>query len=154
VAIAMVITLIVAAVWGLGQVVDLLSPVLGRWRSRGARVPAVAGGGSLSGGKIPSGRAIILVFILALAVIAGVLASVIPQWWWKRRTWRRKFPEYSRNFRCASMISWRIPGFLRHFLPPPRARMPILRTAPTRLNRAGLGHELLTGSLPEAARGC
>ncbi len=95
-AVAAVIALIVAVVWGLGRVVDLLSPVL--WPL------AIAGGVAcllapvvdfLERKKLSRGAAIILVFIVALAVITGVLASVIPQVIVETQQLAEKVPEYS-----------------------------------------------------------
>jgi len=79
-AVATVIALIVVAVWGLGRVLDLLSPVL--WPLAIAAVVACLLSPVVDffeSKKIPRARAIILVFVMAFALVLGVLASVIPQ---------------------------------------------------------------------------
>ena len=97
-AMAAVVALVVAAVWGLGRVVDLLSPVL--WPLAIAGViacllsPVVD---FLVRRKLPRGRAIILVFVAAFAVIVGVLASVIPQVVAETQQLAAKVPEYSQK---------------------------------------------------------
>src|SRR5471032_840994 len=80
-AIAAVIALIVAAFWGLGRFLDLLSPVL--WPLAIAAVVACLLSPLVDWleirHKLPRARAIILVFIVAFAVVLAVLVSVIPQ---------------------------------------------------------------------------
>jgi predicted PurR-regulated permease PerM len=79
-AIATLVTLIVALVWGLGRVLHVLSPVL--WPVAVAGVlaclldPVVD---FLIRRKVPRTRAIVFVFILALLIVVGLLASVVPQ---------------------------------------------------------------------------
>ena len=79
-AVATVIGLIVAGVWGLGRVIDLLSPVL--WPLAVAGVVACLLSPVVDffeKRNIPRARAILLVFVIAFAVVLGVLASIIPQ---------------------------------------------------------------------------
>ena len=79
-AVATVIALIVTAVWGLGRVLDLLSPVL--WPLAIAGVVACLLSPVVDffeRKKIPRARAIILVFVMAFALVLAVLTSVIPQ---------------------------------------------------------------------------
>jgi predicted PurR-regulated permease PerM len=79
-AIATIVALIVALVWGLGQVLDVLSPVI--WPLAVAGVlaclldPVVD---FLVGRKVPRMRAIAVVFALALVIVLGLAASVVPQ---------------------------------------------------------------------------
>jgi predicted PurR-regulated permease PerM len=148
-AVATVIALIVAAVWGLGRVLNLLSPVL--WPLAIAAVlacllaPVVD---FFERKKIPRARAIILVFVFAFAIVLGVLASVIPQVVMETEQLASKVPEYSGRLqaRVKEFIA-QPPDFLRHFLPKP----------PTDANAAGSPEnpalasatDWLTGSLPE-----
>ncbi len=96
VAVAAVVALVVATVWGLGRVVDLLSPVL--WPLAIAAVIACLLSPVVDffvRRKVSRGAAIILVFVAAFAVIAGVLASVIPQVVVETQELAAKVPEYS-----------------------------------------------------------
>lgn len=79
-AIAAIVALVVMLVRGLGQVLDVLSPVI--WPLAVAGVlaclldPVVD---FLVGKKIPRSRAIAVVFALALVIVLGLAASVVPQ---------------------------------------------------------------------------
>lgn len=79
-AVAALVGVLVAAVWGLGRVLSVLAPVL--WPIAVAAVlaclldPVVE---FLVRRKVPRTRAIAVVFALALLIIAGLTASVIPQ---------------------------------------------------------------------------
>jgi predicted PurR-regulated permease PerM len=120
-ALAAVVALVVAAVWGLGRVVNLLSPVL--WPLAIAAViacllsPVVD---FFERRKLSRGVATILVFVIAFAVIAGVLASVIPQVVVETEQLAAKVPEYSAKLQARiHEINLHPPEFLRHFLPKP-----------------------------------
>ncbi len=95
-ALATLVALIVALVWGLGQVVQILSPVL--WPLAVAGVlaylldPVVDW---LEKKQVPRTRAIICVFVLALLMIAAVFASVIPQIVLQTRELVAKVPDYT-----------------------------------------------------------
>jgi predicted PurR-regulated permease PerM len=120
-AVATVIMLIVAAVWGLSRLLDVLSPVL--WPLAVAAVVACLLSplvGWLEKRNVPRTRAIILVFIVAFALVAGVLASVIPQVVVETQQLAVKVPEYSERLqqRIGKLIA-EPPAFLRHFLPAP-----------------------------------
>jgi len=149
-AVGTIVMLIVAAVWGLGRVLDLLSPVL--WPLAIAAVvacllsPVVD---FLERRKIPRGRAIIMVFIMAFAIIAGVLASVIPQVVVETQDLAAKVPEYSVKLqaRVHDLIA-NPPEFLRHFLPPPDAATTSPTDGPDKSALASATN-WLTGSLPE-----
>jgi len=79
-AIAALVGVLVAAVWGLGRVLSVLAPVL--WPIAVAAVlaclldPVVE---FLTRRKVPRTRAIVVVFVLALLIVAGLAASVVPQ---------------------------------------------------------------------------
>lgn len=79
-ALAVIITLIVALLWGLGRVLHVLGPVL--WPVAVAGVlaclldPVVA---FLVRRRVPRTRAILVVFGLALVIVAGVAGSVVPR---------------------------------------------------------------------------
>ena len=148
-AVATVIALIVAAVWGLGRILNLLSPVL--WPLAIAAVVACLLSPVVDffeRKKIPRARAIILVFVFAFAIVLGVLASVIPQVVMETEQLAAKVPEYSERLqtRVKEFIA-QPPDFLRHFLPKP----------PTDANAAGNPENpalasattLLVGGLPE-----
>jgi predicted PurR-regulated permease PerM len=78
-AIAVLVALVAALIWGLGRLLDLLAPVL--WPLAVAGViaylldPVVDG---LERRKVPRTRAIVTVFCLAGAVVVGLLGSVVP----------------------------------------------------------------------------
>ena len=147
-AVATVVALIVAAVWGLGRVLDLLSPVL--WPLAIAGVVACLLSPVVDffeRKKVPRGRAIILVFIAACAVVLGVLASVIPQVVLETEQLAAKVPEYSERLQTkANEFIAQPPELLRHFLPPP----PADATATGKPENSALASATnwLTGSLP------
>lgn len=151
-AVAAVIALIVAAVWGLGRVLNLLSPVL--WPLAIAAVIACLLSPLVDffeRKKIPRARAIILVFVMAFALVLAVLASVIPQVVVETEQLASQVPEYSERLqtRVKEFLA-HPPEFLRHFLPPPQS--------PTTPGANAAGHQensalasatdWLTGSLP------
>jgi predicted PurR-regulated permease PerM len=80
VAIATIVALIVALVWGLGQVLDVMAPVI--WPLAVAGVvaclldPVVD---FLVRRKVPRMRAITMVFAMALVIVVGLTASIVPQ---------------------------------------------------------------------------
>jgi predicted PurR-regulated permease PerM len=120
-AVATVIALIVATVWGLSRLLDVLSPVL--WPLAVAAVVACLLSPLvdwLERRKLSRARAIILVFIVAFALFAGVLASVIPQVVVETQQLAAKVPEYSERLqqRVGKLIA-EPPELLRHFLPAP-----------------------------------
>ena len=120
-AVATVIGLIVAGVWGLGRVIDLLSPVL--WPLAVAGVVACLLSPVVDffeKRNIPRARAILLVFVIAFAVVLGVLASVIPQVVVETKELASKVPEYSQRLqaRVNDFIA-HPPEIVQHFLPAP-----------------------------------
>ncbi|HEY4415432.1 MAG TPA: AI-2E family transporter [Verrucomicrobiae bacterium] len=120
-AVGVVVGLLVAGVWGLSQLLNVLKPVL--WPLAIAGVvacllsPAVD---FFERRKIPRVRAIILVFVITFAIVAGVLASVIPQVVIETRELAHKVPEYSQRLqnRTKQFIA-QPPELLRRFLPKP-----------------------------------
>ncbi len=110
----------VMAVWGLSRALDLLSPVL--WPLAVAAVVACLLSplvGWLEARKLSRTRAVLLVFVFAFVLFAGVLASVIPQVVVETRELAAKVPEYSQKLqnRINGFIA-HPPDFLRHFFPP------------------------------------
>ena len=79
-AIAIIVALLVALVWGLGRVLHVFAPVI--WPLAVAGVlaclldPVVD---FLVRKQVPRIRAILVVFVLALVIVVGLLASVVPQ---------------------------------------------------------------------------
>ena len=148
-AVAAIVLVLVAAVWGIGRVLNLLSPVL--WPLAIAAVVACLLAPVVNffeRKKIPRARAIILVFIMAAAVIAAVLASIIPQVVVETQELAAKVPEYSQRLqaRVHDFVA-HPPEFLRRFLPPPDAAA----NATTGSEKTALAAATnwLTGSLPE-----
>ncbi len=79
-AVATVIGLVAGGIWGLSRLLQILSPVL--WPLALAAVAACLLSpvvDFLERRKIPRVRAILLVFLAAIAVVTGVLASVVPR---------------------------------------------------------------------------
>jgi predicted PurR-regulated permease PerM len=150
-AVATVIALIVAAVWGLGRVLDLLSPVL--WPLAIAAVVACLLSPVVDffeRKKVPRARAVILVFIMAFALVLGVLASVIPQVVVETEQLAAKVPEYSARLqiRINEFIA-QPPELLRHFLPRPESATEASPTANQENPALASATDWLTGSLPE-----
>jgi predicted PurR-regulated permease PerM len=118
-AIASVVALIVAAIWGLGRMLNLLSPVL--WPLAIAAVvaylldPVV---NWLEHRKVSRTRAIALVFVVAFSLVAGVLGSVIPQVVVEVHELVTKTPAYVLNLRHRAEV-WvaHSPDIVRQVLP-------------------------------------
>jgi predicted PurR-regulated permease PerM len=95
-AIATLVSLIVTLVWGLGQVIQMLSPVL--WPLAVAGVLAylldpVVDWMEKKG--VPRTRAIVGVFVIALLLITAVFGSVIPQIVLQTRDLTSRVPDYT-----------------------------------------------------------
>jgi len=119
-AVAAVIGLIAGAVWGLGRILDLLSPVL--WPLAVAAVVACLLSPVVDffeQRRIPRARAILLVFVLAFTVVLGVVASVIPQVILETKLLASRVPEYSHRLqgRVDGLIA-HPPAWVQRFLPP------------------------------------
>lgn len=116
---AVIVGLVVGAVWGLGRVLHVLSPVL--WPIAVAGVlaylldPVVD---FLQRKGAPRARAIIVVFVTAFLILAGLLASVVPQVVLETQELTRKIPGYTKHLeqRVDEFIS-HPPEWLKRFLP-------------------------------------
>ena len=106
VAVAVMVGLLGAVVWSLGQLLRLLSSVL--WPLAVAGVlaylldPLVD---QLGRRGVPRARAILLVFVTALAVVAGTLASVVPQVYRETQQFAERVPGYSQKVQLQ-INSW------------------------------------------------
>src|SRR5207247_412109 len=117
-AVAVLAALGVALVWGLGKILEILSPVL--WPLAVAGVlaylldPVVD---FLEQRAIPRTRAIILVFIMAVVLLLGMAASVVPQLVNETRDLAMKIPSYTQRLRTG-VERWanNPPLLLRKFL--------------------------------------
>jgi predicted PurR-regulated permease PerM len=148
-AVATVIALIVAAVWGLGRILNLLSPVL--WPLAIAAViacllsPVVD---FFERKKIPRARAIILVFVMAFVLVLAVLASIVPQVVDETQDLAARVPDYSKRLqvRVGEFVA-QPPEFLRHFMPKPAENANA--TSNPENSALASATDWLTGSLPE-----
>jgi predicted PurR-regulated permease PerM len=125
-ALAAVVAVAAAAIWGLGQVVKLLSPVL--WPLAIAAVVACLLSpivDILETRKLSRKRAILLVFVLAFGLVGAIFASVIPQVVDETEQLVAKVPEYTTRLqdRITHFLA-EPPAFLRHFEPKPAAGQP------------------------------
>ena len=152
-AVATVIALIVAAVWGLGRILNLLSPVL--WPLAIAAVVACLLAPVVDffeRKRIPRARAIILVFVMAFALVLAVLVSVIPKVVDETEQLASKVPEYSERLqtRINGFLA-QPPEFLRHFLPPPQSAPATDANPSGNQENSALASAAnwLTGSLPQ-----
>ncbi len=122
-AVAIIVALVVGAVWGLGQVLNVLSPVV--WPLAVAGVlaylldPVVD---LLERKGVPRARAIVVVFLAALLIILGLLASVVPQLVVETQELGRKIPTYTERVekKVEELVS-HPPAWLQRFLPQPSA---------------------------------
>lgn len=105
-AIAVLLGLIVGAVWGAGQVLDVLSPVLWPLALAGVLAylldPVVD---FIERRGVARAPAITLVFLSALVLVVGVFASVVPQLYRETRQFAERVPDYSQKFQ-HQMESW------------------------------------------------
>jgi len=118
-AVATILALVVALVWGLGVLLDVLGPVL--WPLAVAGVVACVLSPLvdwLEHHHVPRLRAILLVFVVVFALAAGILASLIPQVVVETQELIVKIPVYSTRLqqRLADLLA-QPPQFLRQFLP-------------------------------------
>jgi predicted PurR-regulated permease PerM len=118
-AVATLVALLAALVWGLGRVLDILSPVL--WPLAVAGVvaylldPVVDW---LERRKVPRTRAIVTVFCLAGAVVLGLIGSVVPYLVVETRELVSEIPDYTARLQKQAE-NWinTSPAILRNFLP-------------------------------------
>src|SRR5438874_1613299 len=95
-AIALLVALVAALIWGLGRAVDILSPVL--WPLAVAGILAclldpVVDFIERQGASRP--RAIVSVFVLALLIVAALASSVVPQAIKETRQFAERIPAYA-----------------------------------------------------------
>ncbi|NOS69602.1 MAG: AI-2E family transporter [Verrucomicrobia bacterium] len=121
---AIIIGLIVAGVWGIGQVLRVLSPVI--WPLAVAGVlaclldPVVD---FLVKRKVPRLRAIVVVFVMALALIAALAGSVVPRLVYEARELATKSSEYTTKLPArAATLAERPPQWM------PKQVVELLRT--------------------------
>lgn len=122
-AIATIVGLLVALVWGLGRVLNVFAPVI--WPLAVAGVlaclldPVVEW---LVRKKVPRLRAIIVVFFLALVIVVGLAASVVPQLVVQARDLATKSSEYTTQLPAkAGRLAENPPRWL------PKPVVPLLR---------------------------
>jgi predicted PurR-regulated permease PerM len=122
-AIAALVGLVVALIWGLGRLLHLLAPIL--WPLAVAGVLAylldpVVDFFERKG--VPRTRAIIVVFVLALVLVAGLLGSVVPQLVVETKELSSRIPRYVEvvQKKTESWIS-NPPAWVRQFLGPKKA---------------------------------
>src|SRR5436190_13391979 len=136
-AIAVLLFLVALVIWGLGRVLDILSPVL--WPLAVAGVvaylldPVVDW---LERRKVPRTRAIVTVFCLAGAVVVGFFGSIVPYLVVETRELVSEIPGYTvRLQRQAEEWINKSPAILRNWLPekakanPEPAPAPVTNTA-------------------------
>ena len=122
-ALAIIVALVVCAVWGLGRVLNVLSPVL--WPIAVAGVlaylldPVVD---FLQRRGVPRTRGILMVFVGAFLILAGLLASVVPQAVVETQELTHKIPAYTARFqqRIEDVVT-HPPAWVQRFLPQPPA---------------------------------
>jgi predicted PurR-regulated permease PerM len=122
-AIATIVALIVALVWGLGRVLNVFSSVF--WPLAVAGVlaclldPVVE---FLVRKRVPRLRAIVVVFVLALVIMVGLAASVVPQLVVQARDLASKSSEYTTQLPAkAGQLAENPPQWL------PKQIVPLLR---------------------------
>jgi predicted PurR-regulated permease PerM len=127
-AIATIVVLIVALVWGLGRVLALLAPIV--WPLAVAGVlaylldPVVD---ALVRRRIPRGRAILLVFALALLIVTALAASVVPQLVRETRQLAERIPVYTER------LQERVENWVNH---PPALLQKVFDRKPAPTNAA------------------
>src|SRR5262245_16325689 len=123
-ALAAVVGLVVALVWGLGWVLHVMAPVL--WPLAVAGVlaclldPAVD---FLVRKKVPRTRAIVVVFAMALVIVLGLLGSVVPQLVIETQQFASKVPVYKERVRTkAEQLISNPPAIVRKYFMRERAK--------------------------------
>ena len=117
-AIAFIVALIVALVWGVGRVIGLLGPVL--WPIALAGVlaylldPVVD---FLERKRVPRTRAIMMVFFCAVMLLMALLGSIVPQLVSETRDLVVRIPDYAQRTQ-TNVVNWikNPPAPLRDFL--------------------------------------
>lgn len=132
-AVAALLTVGAGVVWGLGKVLALLAPVI--WPLAVAGVlaclldPLVD---FLVRKKVPRTRAIVAVFVLALMIVAGLLASVVPQLVVETRQLAARMPAYKARLQqhAEKLISHPPALIQKYFLRQPAATEEPASSAP------------------------
>ena len=117
-ALALIVGLIVALFWGMGQALSLLGPVL--WPIAVAVVlaylldPVVD---YLEGRKVPRTRGIIMVFFCAVMLVIALFGSVVPQLVTETSDLVQRIPDYAQRTQ-TNVVNWirNPPAPLRKFL--------------------------------------
>lgn len=120
-AVATLAALLIATVWGLGKILDLLSPVI--WPLGIAAVvacllsPVVD---YLEARRLRRTQAILLVFVIVLVIVGAMIASVIPQVLDETEQLVHKVPEYTQRLqdRITHLMA-SPPAFLQRLEPKP-----------------------------------
>ena len=105
-AVAALVLLVVALVWGLGQVLRILAPVI--WPLALAGViaylldPVVD---FLEHRRVPRTRAIVVVCVCAIVIMLGIVGSVVPQIITETRVLAERVPTYARRLQ-VQMQDW------------------------------------------------
>jgi len=108
-ALATLVSLVVALVWGLGRVVEALSPVLWPLAIGGiiaCLLDPVVDFIELKSGSRP--RAIIAVFALALVFVTTLFGSIVPQLVTETRDFAKRVPDYT------SRLGQKIESWMNH----------------------------------------
>jgi len=118
-ALAVIVAVIVGAVWGLGQALSLLAPVI--WPLAVAGVlaylldPVVDW---IEHRRVPRTRAILLVFFVAAGLFLAVLASIVPRLVVETKELADKVPEYTQRLQqWANKSLQNPPAIVKQFLP-------------------------------------
>lgn len=146
---ALLVGVLVLLVWGLGQLLQLLGPVLWPLAVAGAVAylldPVVD---RLVGWNVPRARAIAVVFVGAFALVVGLLGSVVPQAVSEAQQFASRVPGYARRLQTRAE-AWihQPPAIIQKLLDlrPKRAESPPVE---------GTTHpEVSTNTLPESSGG-
>ena len=150
---AVIVALIVGLVWGLGRVLNELSPVI--WPIAVAGVlaylldPVVD---LLQCKGVPRTRGIIVVFVAAFLILAGLLASVVPQVVVETQDLARKIPGYTARLeQKADDLITHPPAWLQRFLPQQSVTVEIPIAAGTNAEPSAVSASATTTNLPHAA---
>jgi predicted PurR-regulated permease PerM len=129
-AVALIIALIVGAVWGLDQVLNKLSPVV--WPLAVAGVlaylldPVVD---FFERRRVPRPRAILLVFLIGLFIVLALFGSVVPQVVVQTSQLSRQLPEFAaKTEKRVEYWATHPPAWLRRLSPGKTAPAPIAVT--------------------------
>jgi predicted PurR-regulated permease PerM len=133
IAIATLVLLVVALIWGAGLALQILAPVI--WPLAIAGViaylldPVVD---KLEARRIPRTRAIIMVFACAVVLMLGLLGSVVPQIVTETHDLAKRVPGYSQKIQ-SRVQSWinNPPPTLRRLLDRTSATTPVVSTNET-----------------------